>query len=327
VSTDNGVTWAIRTVPGSATQDESDPAVGVGSGNTMYFGFQQAATQKGVNETYPGVAVSHDRGATFTNVNLNLGSGLGIRNVQFPTLIAGDDNRAALSFLGTTTGGDDQASTFAGVWHLYVATTYDGGATWSTVQATPSADPVQRGCIWLGGGDNACRNLLDFIGSTVDRSGRVLVGYADGCNDTCASGGKNNWGADATLARQTSGNGQFAAYDGGAGGGSASPSPSPSQTAAATVPTAPLNLAAAGAKGKGVQLSWSAPSSDGGAPVTSYTVYRSTGGGAEQAVATVSAASYKDTATTKGATYTYTVTATNSAGESPHSSPVGATAS
>src|SRR2546429_3262706 len=57
--------------------------------------------------------------------------------------------------------GDDQSDTFTGVWHLYVAATYDGGATWNTVDATPN-DPVQRGCIWLSGGSNPCRNLLDF---------------------------------------------------------------------------------------------------------------------------------------------------------------------
>jgi len=48
------------------------------------------------------------------------------------------------------------------------------------VNATPG-DPVQRGCIWNGGGSNACRNLLDFNDASVDRSGRVLLAYTDGC--------------------------------------------------------------------------------------------------------------------------------------------------
>jgi len=77
-------------------------------------------------------------------------------------VIAGDDTRAAFAFLGTPTAGDDQSASFTGVWHLYVATTYDRGATWTTVDATPT-DPVQRGCIWLGGGSNDCRNLLATI--------------------------------------------------------------------------------------------------------------------------------------------------------------------
>ena len=116
-------------------------------------------------------------------------------------------------FLGTTAAGNDQSASFAGVWHLYVAATYDGGATWTTIDATPS-DPVQRGCIWLGGGSNTCRNLLDFMDVTVDAIGRVDVGYADGCTTTCVSGGMNTHSAVATIARQSGGTGLFAAYDG-----------------------------------------------------------------------------------------------------------------
>src|SRR3989442_417075 len=35
-STDNGTTWAVRPVPDSSTQDESDPSLGIGSGGTVY---------------------------------------------------------------------------------------------------------------------------------------------------------------------------------------------------------------------------------------------------------------------------------------------------
>jgi hypothetical protein len=72
---------------------------------------------------------------------------------------------------------------------------------------------VQRGCIWLGGGSNQCRNLLDFIGSEIDAQGRVHVAYADGCTDTCPSGGANTYSALATIARQTGGTGLLSAYD------------------------------------------------------------------------------------------------------------------
>jgi hypothetical protein len=63
---------------------------------------------------------------------------------------------------------------------LFVSFTYDGGKTWHTVNATPN-DPVQRGCIWNGGGSNPCRNMLDFNDITIDKQGRVLVAYTDGC--------------------------------------------------------------------------------------------------------------------------------------------------
>ena len=205
VSTDNGTTWAVRAVPDSSTQDESDPSLGLGAGGTVYFAYASATG-------HPFAAVSRDRGRTWTK-SVDLGASFGIQNTQFPSVVAGDDDRAAVAFLGTPTGGDDQKSSFAGVWHLYVATTYDGGATWTTVDATPS-DPVQRGCIWLGGGSNTCRNLLDFMDVTVDALGRVVVGYADGCTGTCVSGGTNTHSALATIARQSGGTGLFAAKDG-----------------------------------------------------------------------------------------------------------------
>jgi hypothetical protein len=140
VSTNNGTTWTVRKIPGTTTQDVSDPSIGIGSDGTVYVGYQNG-------NGHAGVAVSHDRGATWTNIQ-DVGASLGIQNVQFPAVVAGDDDKAAFAFLGTTTGGDDQSSSFTGVWHLYVSATYDGGATWSTVDATPT-DSVQRGCIWL----------------------------------------------------------------------------------------------------------------------------------------------------------------------------------
>jgi hypothetical protein len=138
-----------------------------------------------------------------------------VQNVVFPAMVAGDDNRAAFAFLGTTTGGNDQdTANFAGVWHLYIATTIDGGKSWKTVDATPT-DPVQRGSICTGGttcGDD--RNLLDFMDVTVDGQGRVLVGFADGCTGACAAdGGAQNYDALATIARQTDGPRLYSAYD------------------------------------------------------------------------------------------------------------------
>jgi hypothetical protein len=161
----------------------------------------------------------------------DLGATFAIQNAQFPTVIAGDNDRAACAFLGTTTGGDDQRSTFTGVWYLYVAFTYDGGASWTTVNATPN-DPVQRGCIWLGGGSNKCRNLLDFMDIAIGPDGRVYVGFADGCIGACVSGGSNSYTALATIARQSAGNTLFAAFD-------PTPSATPAATATPTVTAAP----------------------------------------------------------------------------------------
>jgi hypothetical protein len=212
VSTDNGLTWVVRTVP-DGTSMSSDPSVSAGKNNTIYFGYVNS-------DGHAKIAVSHNRGLNWSK-SQDAGTPFGIQNAEFAEVAAGDDNRAAFAFLGTPTLGDPQSADFLGVWHLYVAFTYDGGRTWTITDATPS-DPVQRGCIWNGGGSNPCRNLLDFNDITVDKVGRVLVGYADGCTGTCVTDGTQNattgpataQDALATIARQTGGRGLFASFDG-----------------------------------------------------------------------------------------------------------------
>jgi hypothetical protein len=201
VSTDGGLTWSVRRVPGS-TAGASDPSVGIGSDGTVYIGYQDSSG-------HPMAAVSRDRGDTWSTP-LDVGWTVGLQNVVFPAVVAGLDDRAAFAFHGTPSPGDFQAANFRGEWHLYVAHTYDGGASWMTVDATPR-DPVQRGCIWLRGGSNPCRNLLDFMDATVDFQGRVLVGFADGCIRACVTTPDPAPGSDgyrtqlATIARQSHG--------------------------------------------------------------------------------------------------------------------------
>jgi hypothetical protein len=214
VSTDNGLSWVVRTVPDAkGISPGSDPSVAAGANNTIYFGYVNM-------DGHAKIAVTRDRGLTWTK-SIDVGTPFGIQNAEFAEVIAGDDNRAAFAFLGTRTAGDTQSATFPGVWHLYVAFTYDAGRTFTTVDATPS-DPVQRGCIWNQGGMNPCRNLLDFNDITVDRVGRVLIGYADGCTGSCVTDPTQNAtqgpatarDALATIARQVGGRGLFAVFDG-----------------------------------------------------------------------------------------------------------------
>ena len=96
---------------------------------------------------------------------------------------------------------------------------------------------------------------------------------------------------------------------------------------AATVPTAPQGLTAAATNGA-VQLTWTAPSSNGGATVTGYNVYRGTSAGGEATTpvaSNVTTTGYTDTLVTNGTTYYYKVAAVNGSGTSPLSGEVSAT--
>ncbi|MHB8507106.1 MAG: sialidase family protein [Candidatus Dormibacteria bacterium] len=182
ISKDNGNSFVVSTPPDSSP-GSSDPSVAEGPGLTVYYGYQ-------ASNGHPMVAVSHDEGTTWAP-SIDVGAfqdpgetedGLphGVQNTEFAEVITGDRGRAAYAFLGTGTQGGYQGANFPGTWYLFVSYTFDAGNTWRTVNATPN-DPVQRGCVWNGGGSNPCRNMLDFNDITVDRAGHVLVAYTDGC--------------------------------------------------------------------------------------------------------------------------------------------------
>jgi len=180
VSTSNGASWTVHTIDDGHFRyfTTGDPSIGVGSGGTMYFGY-------GNRDGHPMIAVCTQQG-TSCGPSVDVGGTFHIVNTELAEVVAGDDNRAAFAFLGSTTPGDDQQSSFVGVWHLYVAVTYDGGKHWTTSDATPNA-PIQRGCIEFNAscpssrGSDDQRNLLDFNDMTIDREGRILVAYTDGC--------------------------------------------------------------------------------------------------------------------------------------------------
>jgi hypothetical protein len=300
LSTDNGASWSLSKIPDSAA-GTSDPSVATGAGGTIYFGYCDGGGS-------PRIAVGKLTALPTPSItwaaSTDVGAPFGIKNCEFAEVVAGDDDRAAFGFLGTPTAGAYQGGDFNGVWHFYVAHTFNKGADWTIVDATPD-DPVQRTCIWNGGGANLCRNLLDFNDMNVDKFGRVVAVFADGCTsqhckDAPASAHGNDYRDQATLLRQTSGKRLFAAHD----------PVEPIAPGAATLTTARRDAA-------GVHLEWVEPST-GGAEITSYRVYRRTGaGGSDGQLATLPAAarSYLDATATQTGTYFYSVSAVNSAGE------------
>jgi hypothetical protein len=237
VSTDNGTTWQVRVLKAGNNQDESDNAVAIDKSNRLYMAWQDGTnpseTEYGTRSSAR-VAYSDDEGKTWSKP-YDLSSKLGVHNIQFPEIVAGDKGRAAVAFIGTDAIGDDQHNGFKGPdgnpaeWHLYVSLTYDGGKSWTTIDTTPH-NPVQRGCVHMLGLSNKTvtdedlcsqRNLLDFNDITMDGQGRVLVAYADGCTRRCVHdrtylSKDTSKKTDATdmVMRLTGGKGLLAKYDG-----------------------------------------------------------------------------------------------------------------
>jgi fibronectin type 3 domain-containing protein len=92
-----------------------------------------------------------------------------------------------------------------------------------------------------------------------------------------------------------------------------------------TVPDPPQNLLAS-AGDSYVNLTWGAPVSDGGSPVTNYVIYRGTTSGGEVLLIEIgNLLYYNDTTVTNGVTYYYQVSAKNVIGEGLKSTEVDAT--
>jgi hypothetical protein len=332
VSEDNGMTWSVRPIPDSTTHGNGneqntrlqtrDPSVAIDADGTVYFVYQAEDRLTEVTDpadkagdTHPKVAVSHDKGLTWEpsiDVGANVLNGAPIRNATFVTATAGSSGRAAVAFFGTETGGNNWAcgesddcsgdtglfprDPFAGVWYLYVSTTFDGGKTWTTQNVTPG-DPVQRGGIC---GGSTCRNLLDFMDMQIDKEGRILVAGEDGCIGACVQGGGNTFSAKGFITRQSGGKRMLAQFD-------------PVEPALAGAPNVTASIDSAKTQ---VILTWQAPD-NGGSDVTGYNVYRVTGGGSPVLLATITQTTYTDTTFDPNANNTYRVTALNGMGEGP----------
>lgn len=254
VSEDAGNTWTVRQVKNAnftagAPPGILDPSVGIAKDGTLYFSYINT-------DGHAHVAVSKDKGVTWIN-DFDIGASQKIGNAVFVEAVAGDPSRAAVGFIGTTQIGDHQAPDFNGTWYAFIATTYDGGAHWTTVNATPNHPVQKEACIWNQGGSNQCRNLLDFNEITMDEKGRVLYGFADGCIDDCEEGGPNSYSSKATIARQSGGKGLLSQFD-------------------PTEPVAPQAACLSGRRDDlASYLKWITPD-NGGSDITGYKIYRGT---------------------------------------------------
>lgn len=312
VSTDNGLTWIENNVANSTTSQ--DPSVGIGQNNvgrpsgqlsnTIYLGYTDG-------DGHAKISHSGDRGANWS-APVDVGAPFGVTHAVFPVVVAGDDNRAAFAFLGT---GDGIATTGTcnpygavlnckNIWHMYVATTYNGGATWITIDATPD-DPVQQGTVCLEGTTCAGgRNLLDFNDFAIDSEGRGLIGYADGCVNCTNTFEAQSGASHGTVTRQSGGRRLFARFD----------------PVEPTVPAAPQLVSAVQPPTGGATITWLEPD-NGGDPITGYNIYRSTTSGTETLIATVSGVTttkYFDPTPPAGSSFFYYVTAINSRGVGAH---------
>lgn len=198
VSTDSGLTWDVKTGP-QLGGDTLSPEIAFTPDGTMYAVWQGGdhlpyMTRITMNELKACDVVCPDAWAGPWVV-----SPPDVTSTVFVAASAGSDGRVAMAFLGTNETDKYPSNAPDGThWHLYIVVTESGAAeepVFVSYRVTPEDDPVQVGPIWIGGGGDPSRNLLDFIDSAVSPDGTFYVSYTEGCTEGC-TGNADATGSD-----------------------------------------------------------------------------------------------------------------------------------
>ncbi len=252
---------------------------------------------------------------------------------------------AAANALSTAAAAISSAAALAAPWWLDVETgnTYNGNGTSNAADLQGMVDYLrgagvpsvgfystayQWGVItggWTTSNDASYRAAWanEFTPAYPLSASPVWVAGGSSLSSAQSNCGTSFTGGATTLAQYPDGS-----FDGNLACGTSTPPPPPPPPST-TAPGAPQGLIASPAAtgSSGISLTWTAPSSDGGAAVTSYQVSRSTTSGSESPYATVaSSTSFRDTRAKAGRRYYYRVAATNSVGTGPASGEASTTA-
>src|SRR5216684_3557915 len=255
---------------------------------------------------------------------------VGIESGSSPTWAAGWSPLPALAISSdyldsayqvvNTTGPFSATGTTRGTWMAAIVALKASGTPLPpppTVSGAPTALTATAGnasisLSWTAPASNGGASITGY---------NVLRSTTSGAETALSSGVVGTAFTDSTVSNGTTYFYKVAAVN------SVGPGPLSNEASAtpATLPSAPQNLVASAGNGS-VSLSWTAPASNGGAPVTSYNVLRSTTSGAETALSSgVTGTTYTDSSALNGTTYFYKVTAVNSAGPGAASNEASAT--
>ena len=311
------------------------------AGTTITITAPSAAYLQGTVAEYSGV----DTTAPLEAVAVGSGVSTAVRTATTNAVSAGDLVYSAL-VTGSSAGGDTPGSS-AGVGYTARAAIASGSAYEQDI--TSSAAGAQVGAATLGEigglvrrGRGVPPSHVRCLAAAAERAERVGADGGDGFAGAVELDGGHGQRSDHRLHR-VSGRGQGrhrcrhqlhrhhserreqlqlhrqCHQQRRPGGPEVGPLAVTTPGASPLPPSAPSGLAQTGVTASQVQLSWTAATDN--VPITGYTVYRD---GAK--VGTAAGTSYTDTTVSAASSYSYTVSATNNAGqEGPKSSPLAVT--
>ena len=221
------------------------------------------------------------------------------------TLVTGLTNGASYTFAITATNSVGTSSTAT------IGPTVPRGAPAAPTGVTATAGDQQASVFWTSPTDDGGTPLVSYTITPIGPGGpltptvvagtvtaAVVTGLVDGTSYTFSVTADNAVGSSATAVS-----------------GSVTPTAPPPMATAPDAPTLPTATVGPGASQ--VTVSWAPPGSDGGSPVTSYTLTELNGATVVSSwELPATATSQLVTGLTAGTTYTFSIVATNSVGPS-----------
>ncbi|MGH2455594.1 MAG: S8 family serine peptidase [Candidatus Limnocylindria bacterium] len=199
---------------------------------------------------------------------------------------------------------------------VMVYSTWTGGG-YKTSSGTSMATPHVAGVAALMAAADATLTPAEAL-DVLRRTGECPNGQVAGADGTPGCAGQGTWPDDPDGIPEPLANAVRAAQD------VATVPPPPPPPGDPTPPGAPVLNSATGGTSS-VSLSWSAPSSDGGSPITGYQVWRGEAAGDEELLTAVGVqSSYVDSSVEAGITYWYQVAAVNAIDSGPRSNELSA---
>jgi RHS repeat-associated protein len=234
--------------------------------------------------------------------------------INYYTVTASPGGMSAQTPTGTTTTAT-VTGLANGTAYSFTVTATNGAGTGAASAASNSVTPVGPPGAPINVSATA-GNRQASVNWTAPQSngGAVITGYTVTSSPGGFTAAVNGSTTTATVTQLTNGTSYTFTVTATNSAGTGPASVASNSVTPAAPPGAPTGVTATGGNTQAV-VAWNAPSSNGGAPITSYTVTSTPGG----LTATSSTLTATVTGLTNGTSYTFTVTATNWAGTGPPS--------
>ena len=172
-STDAGTTWTRAPVSDRIDMPDDHSAVATDRGGAVYYVWYDSKYR------LPWLAISRNHGRTFGDPIMIAPPG--VREIQFPTVAAGNTGRITVSFVGTT---ERNQGDLTRPWDHYVTASVNALApnpTFVSNISNKATDPVHRGDC-----PGRCGNMLDFLDVIVSPAAdhSIWATVVDTCTDS-----------------------------------------------------------------------------------------------------------------------------------------------